>query len=98
MNYEPEEVKKTLDSILSDMSEHHWLYSTSPNHDFQTCQHLSKLNFEDTVRLMILTMQKGTVSDELINYLDMDEAAIPSQSTWTQTRVQITPFAFRYLF
>ena len=96
MNYEPEEVKKKLNSILSDMSEHHWLYSANPNHDFKR-QHLSKINFEDTVRL-ILTMQKWTVSDELINYFDMNEEAIPSQSTFNRRRGQITPYAFRYLF
>ena len=34
------------------MAEHHWLFSKNPGHDF-TRQHLGKLSFYDTMRLII---------------------------------------------
>ena len=34
MNTNPEQVKSKLESILSDMSDHHWLFSSRPGHDF----------------------------------------------------------------
>ena len=92
----PEKVKEKIEAILSDMSEHHWMFSDRPGHDFMR-QGLGKLSFYDTMRL-ILTMGKGTTSDELISYFSMDPDRIPSQSAFVQRRRQITLPAYQYLF
>lgn len=92
----PEQVKSKLESILSDMSDHHWLFSSRPGHDFSR-QGIGKLSFKETMRL-ILSMGKGTVSDELVDYFKMDPDLIPTQSAFNQRRGQILPTAFQYLF
>lgn len=66
------------------MAEHFWLFSANPGHDF-TRQSNGKLNFNDTMRL-ILSMGKGTCSDELIDYFNMNSDAIPSTSALIQRR------------
>ena len=96
MNTNPEQVRSTIDSILSDMSDHLWLFTSNPGHDFMR-QHLGKLSFRDTMRL-ILSMGKETLSDELVRYFDMDVDCIPSPSAFVQRRRQILPSAFQYLF
>lgn len=52
MNDYPSNVKQKLNSIISDMSEHHWLFSNNPGHNFMR-QHQGKLSFYDTMRLII---------------------------------------------
>ena len=52
MNHYPSNVKEKLNSIILSMAEHHWLFSKNPGHDF-TRQHLGKLFFYDTMRLII---------------------------------------------
>ena len=96
MNEYPEKVKERLNSILRDMSENSWLFVTNPGHDF-TRQDVGKLSFEDTIRI-ILSMGKGTVSDELIDFFHMDADLIPTQSALIQRRHQLAPNAFEYLF
>ena len=71
----PEQVKSRIESILSDMSDHRWLFTANPGHDF-TRQEQGKLSFYDTIRL-ILSMGKGNLSDELVGYFDMDVDSIP---------------------
>ena len=92
----PEQVKSKIESILSDMSDHRWLFTANPGHDF-TQQEQGKLSFYDTMRL-ILSMGKGNLSDELVGYFDMDVDSIPSASALVQRRQQILPSAFQYLF
>jgi hypothetical protein len=96
MNDFPTNVKQKLNSIISDMSEHHWLFSNNPGHDFMR-QHLGKLSFYDTMR-MIIGMGKGNTNDEIIDYFDMDPNLIPTQSAFNQRRSQISISAFEYLF
>ena len=43
----PTNVKEKLNSIISDMADHHWLFSNNPGHDFMR-QDLGKLSFYDT--------------------------------------------------
>ena len=50
MNDYPSNVKQKLNSIIADMSEHHWLFSNNPGHDFMR-QHQGKLSFYDTCLL-----------------------------------------------
>ena len=78
------------------MAEHHWLFSKNPGHDF-TRQHLGKLSFYDTMRL-IISMGKGSTNDEIMGYFDLDPDLIPSQSAFCQRRRQISLSAFEYLF
>ena len=47
MNDFPTNVKEKLNSIISDMADHHWLFSNNPGHDFMR-QDLGKLSFYDT--------------------------------------------------
>lgn len=92
----PEQVKSRIESILSDMSDQRWLFTSNPGHDFMR-QEQGKLSFYDTMRL-ILSMGKGNLSDELVGYFDMDVDSIPSASALIQRRHQILPSAFQYLF
>ena len=78
------------------MSDHRWLFTANPSHDF-TRQEQGKLSFYDTIRL-ILSMGKGNLSDELVGYFDMDVDSIPSASALVQRRQQILPSTFQYLF
>ena len=92
----PEKVKRKIDDIIENMSEHHWLFSTNPGHDFMR-QSSGKLSFADTMKL-ILSMGKGTSCDEIMVYFDLDPDRIPSQSAFVQRRGQISLYAFQYLF
>ena len=77
MNYFPSNVKQKLNSIIQDMSDHHWLFTQNPSHDFSR-QHLGKLSFYDTMRSMlshfspdepekyIITVDRGYESYDLI--------------------------------
>ena len=96
MNHYPSNVKEKLNSIILSMAEHHWLFSKNPGHDF-TRQHLGKLSFYDTMRL-IISMGKGSTNDEIMDYFDLDPDLIPSQSAFCQRRRQIFLSAFEYLF
>ena len=96
MSNSPENVKKKINSIIEEMSDKYWLFSTNPGHDFMR-QSLGKLSFADTMRL-VLTMGKATSDSELIRFFNMDPDRIPSQSAFIQRRNQISLSAFRYLF
>ena len=96
MSHYPSNGKEKLNSIILSMAEHHWLFSKNPGHDF-TRQHLGKLSFYDTMRL-IISMGKGSTNDEIMDYFDLDPDLIPSQSAFCQRRRQISLSAFEYLF
>ena len=76
MNHYPSNVKEKLNSIILSMAEHHWLFSKNPGHDF-TRQHLGKLSFYDTMRL-IISMGKGSTNDEIMDYFDLDPDLLPT--------------------
>lgn len=48
MNDCPSNVKEKLNFIISDMANHHWLFTNRPGHDFM-CQNHGKLSFYDTM-------------------------------------------------
>lgn len=96
MNQKPEYVKSKLDSILKEMSDLSWMFVNDPKRDF-TRENSGKLSFYNTMRL-ILSMEKGTCSDEIIKYFQMNADAIPSQSALIQRRHQINSDAFPHLF
>jgi hypothetical protein len=78
------------------MEKHSYLFVNRPGHDFMR-QYFGKLTFSDTMKL-ILSMEKSTVSNEIINYFDMDVDRIPTPSAFNQRRNQLSLFAFQYLF
>ena len=80
MNHYPSNVKEKLNSIILSIAEHHWLFSKNPGHDF-TRQHLGKLSFYDTMRL-IISIRKGSMNDEIMDYFDLDPDLIPSRSSF----------------
>ena len=89
-------VKEKLNEIIQDMADHKWLFVTNPGHDF-TREDCGKLSFQDTIKF-VLSMGKGTISDELIDFFKMDTDLIPTSSALVQRRAQIVLFAFEYLF
>lgn len=96
MNDYPEKVKDKLNSILAEMANRYWLFVTNPGSDFIR-QNVGKLSFENTIRF-ILSMGKGTTSDELMDFFSMDPDLIPSQSAFMQRRNQLSEYTFQYLF
>lgn len=96
MNNYASNVKEKLNSIIQDMSDHHWLFTNNPTSDFSR-QHLGKLSFYDTMRL-IISMGKGSTSDEIMDYFDFDPSLIPSQAAFNQRRNLLSLHAFQYLF
>ena len=76
MNDYPSNVKEKLNFIISDMANHHWLFTNRPGHDFMRQNH-GKLSFYDTMRL-IIGMGKGNTNDEIMDYFDLDPDRIPS--------------------
>lgn len=96
MNTFPSNVKQKLNSIILGMSKNHWLFSENPGHDFSRQEH-GKLSFFDTMRL-IIGMGKGSTSDEIMDYFDLNTDIMPSQSAFAQRRSQISLSAFQFLF
>ena len=88
MNDYPTKVNEKLNSIITDISNHHWLFTNNPGHDFMR-QNLGKLSFYDTMRL-IIGMGKGNTNDEIMDYFDLDPDLIPTQSEFNQRRNQIS--------
>ena len=64
MNHYPSNVKEKLNSIILSMAEHHWLFSKNPGHDF-TRQHLGKLSFYDTMRLIMQILLERYAHSEI---------------------------------
>lgn len=68
MNDYPTIVKQKLNDLIKNMSDFHWLFTKNPGRDFSR-QHLGKLSFYDTMRL-IIGMGKGSTSDEIMDYYE----------------------------
>lgn len=75
MNDYPSNIKEKLNFIISDVANHHWLFTNRPGHDFMRQNH-GKLSFYDTMRL-IIGMGKGNTNDEIMDYFDLDPDRIP---------------------
>lgn len=73
MNDYPSNVKQKLNSIISDISEHHRLFSNNPGHDFMR-QHHCKLSFYDTMCL-IIGIGKCKAQSDVYRYIN------PSKNT-----------------
>ena len=88
--------KQKIEHLAKWHCRQHWLFTNNPGHDF-TRQHLGKLSFYDTMR-MIIGMGKGNTNDEIMDYFDLNPYLIPTQSAFNQRRNQISLSAFEYLF
>lgn len=86
-------VKKKLFSMIKEMETYHWLFSRNPDSDFSRKK---KWSFEDVMRFM-LTMEGGSMKDELLEYFDFSRNT-PSASSFNQRRAQVLPEAFEFLF
>lgn len=78
-----------------DMTNHHWLFTQNSDRDFSR-HHVGKLSFYDTMR-SIVGMGKGSTSDEIMDYLDLNPSRNPSRSAFNQRKSQIALSAFEYL-
>lgn len=93
MNTYPETVKSKLLEQISELADYSWLFSHNPDSDFSRKR---KLDFEDTVRL-IISMEGSSMNHELLKYFNFD-GNTPSSSAFNQQRSKILPEAFDFLF
>lgn len=94
MNNYPTYVKEKLYSIIEDMGNISWIFCKEPGKNFTRSR---KLSFQDTIKL-ILSMEGGTVNEEMMEYFDYNLDLAPSQSAFNQRRSQFNIEAFEYLF
>lgn len=88
-----EQVKDNLLHIISEMSTHPADFSKNPGIDFSRNR---KLNFSSLLHL-IISMEAGTVKDELLKYFSYDSHTV-SNSAFSQQRDKLSDNALPYLF
>lgn len=88
-----EQVKNNLLNIISEMASHPEDFSKHPESDFSRNR---KLNFSTLLRL-IVSMQAGTVKDELLKFFSYDKNTI-SNSAFFQQRAKLANNTLPYLF
>lgn len=86
-------VKADLLGIISKMSQSPWLFSKNPKTDFSRKR---KLEFSSLLHLCI-SMETGTVRDELLKYFSYDPKAV-SNAAFFQQREKLIPETFPFLF
>lgn len=86
-------VKQTLFDIVHDMSLFPSLFVNDPNTDFTRKR---KLDFETFLKIM-LTMEGGSMKNELLDYFKFDVNAA-TVSAFNQQRSKVLPIAFEFLF
>lgn len=94
MNTYPTQVKEKLFSLVDDIASVSWLYCTNPGHNFTR---FKKLSFADTMKL-IISMEGGTVNEEMMEFFQYNLDSCPSQSAFNQQRSHIKVEAFQQLF
>ena len=88
-----EQVKNSLLEIISEMSAHPQDFSKHPNTDFSRNR---KLFFPTLLHLMI-SMEAGTVKDELLKFFSYDKDTV-SNSAFFQQRAKLADHTLPYLF
>lgn len=88
-----EQVKNNLLEIISEMAAHPEDFSKHPESDFSRNR---KLDFSTLLRL-IISMQAGTVKDELLKYFSYDKNTV-SNSAFFQQRAKLANNALPHLF
>lgn len=89
----PDQVKDRLMQIISEMAEHPENYSKHPGIDFTRNK---KLCFSKLLHL-IVSMEAGSIKDELLKYFSYDVGTI-SNSAFFQQRAKLSQDALPYLF
>jgi hypothetical protein len=85
-------VKQKLMSIIADMTRTKEYFARDPNKDFTRQR---KLSFHEMIRI-ILSMGRGNLNRELLEYFNYDSAAA-SSSAFVQQINKIRPKAFEFL-
>jgi len=80
-------------NIISNMADYPWLFSNNPEKDFSRKR---KLDFSQLLHLCI-SMEAGTVKDELLKYFSYDADTI-TNSGFFQQRSKLLTEAFSFLF
>lgn len=88
-----EQVKNSLLEIISEMSAHPQDFSKHPKTDFSRNR---KLVFPMLLHL-IISMEAGTVKDELLNFFSFDKNTV-SNSAFFQQRAKLADHTLLYLF
>lgn len=88
-----EQVKNSLLEIISEMSAHPQDFSKHPKTDFSRNR---KLVFPMLLHL-IISMEAGTVKDELLNFFSFDKNTV-SNSAFFQQRAKLADHTLPYLF
>lgn len=88
-----EQVKNSLLEIISEMSTHPQDFSKHPKTDFSRNR---KLVFPMLLHL-IISMEAGTVKDELLNFFSFDKNTV-SNSAFFQQRAKLADHTLPYLF
>lgn len=89
----PEQVKANLLDIISDMATYKDDFSKHPGTDFSRTR---KLDFS-TLLYLLISMQAGTVKDELLKFFSYDKNTI-SNSAFFQQRSKLASHAIPHLF
>ncbi len=88
-----EQVKEGLLKIIAEMAKHPEKYCKKPGVDFTRNR---KMDFENLLRLMV-SMEAGTVRDELMKYFQYDEKTA-TNSAFFQQRAKLSDDALPILF
>ena len=93
MKHYPQKVRKTLQTLIRDMSKTAWLYAKDPNRDFSRTR---KLPFEKLLA-MLISMGGGTLTKEILEYFKCSPETV-SVSAFVQQREKLMPAALEFLF
>lgn len=88
------QVKNTLFQDISDMAQLSQRFSKHPETDFSRNR---KINFQDLLHFLI-SMEAGTIKQELLKYFTFDSSTVPSSSAFCQQRNKLLPEALPFLF
>ena len=87
-----QQVKESISNIITEMAKHAGDYSLHPDKDFSRSR---KLSFPVLLHLM-LSMETGSIRDELLKYFDFD-VNTASVSAFIQQRNKLSLEAFSHI-
>ncbi len=86
------QVKNTLFQDISDMAQISQRFSKHPETDFSRNR---KINFQALLHFLI-SMEAGTIKQELLKYFTLDSSTVPSSSAFCQQRNKLLPEALPF--
>lgn len=92
MNEHPNFVKKSLLSIIEEMSQHVDTFVKHPGKDFSR----NRIFDFSTMLKFILSMGNNTIASEIFRFFSYER--FPTLQAFVQQRTKILPEAFQYLF